>query len=332
MFIDDLMRLDKSLVEVCDADHNSQFPAFLDGNRPIRLVGMGASYNICVAAAPIFKRYGLSAQANLASDLLHFGLSAIRDDEVFVLVSQGGESAETVKVAQLLKERGHPYVLAVTNRKDSSLAVLSTAVCQLHSPVDALVSLATYNSTYIVLYKMALKLANVPFPDLSSTFAEASRLVANGMQTARRIVDKIPSPFMIDLLGRGPLFGSALEACVIFREVSKLPASAWDVGEYRHGAMESIHPQQLTILFTGAADRVQDLDLSFAARLKQIPGEVIVIGTAENADIPIRTADEDMRPILDLIPVYFMAYLWALDRGITPGTFLWAAHVTNAES
>lgn len=332
MFIDDVQRLDKSLVEVCNADHASEFPQFLDGRRFIRLAGMGASYNVCVAIVPVFARYGLRAQACLASDLLHFGFSAIHDDECVVLVSQGGESAETVKVARLLKEKGHAHVLALINKPESTLASLSRAVCRLQSPADTLVSVATYNSTYIVLYKLALALAKVQFPDLSSAFAEASRLTANGLQLARRIADKAPLPAMIDLLGRGPLFGSALEACVILREVAKLPTCAWDVGEFRHGAMESIQPGQMTFIFSGITEQVKELDKAVAERFREIPGHVIVIGSIDSADIPISAANEDMRPILDLIPIYFLAYHWAIKQGVEPGTFKWAAHVTRVES
>ena len=66
----------------------------------IVLSGMGSSYDACYPASTYLAAEGIAAPMHDAAELLHFRLAALGAGDVLVLVSQSGESAETVGVAR----------------------------------------------------------------------------------------------------------------------------------------------------------------------------------------------------------------------------------------
>lgn len=330
MFIDDVRRSPETIRATWEERQEHHFPAFLRSSRRVWLIGMGASYSACMSAAPLFWELGIPAAAELASTVAHFALPAVYSEDCFILVSQSGESAETVSCARLLAEHNVVQTIAVTNNVESTLARSTRAVCDLHSSKDDLVSVATHVATFLVLKKMALFIAGLDKPSISPVVAEAERLVAIGEQVTSKFANLAAVPPVIDILGRGPLLGTAYQSGIVLREVPKIPTSAWDAGEYRHGAMEAIRPDQMVILLAASDGPVAPLDAALGRKLRQIPGTTIVIGP-QDGDLPVN-APKGFGPILDLIMINYLALHLAAAQDITPGVFRWAAHVTTVEA
>ena len=87
--------------------------------------GMGSSYDACYPAVTALARAGVAASMIDTAELLHFRLPMLGTDDDLVLVSQSGESAETVGVARELRRGATPRIVAVTNEPASSLAALA---------------------------------------------------------------------------------------------------------------------------------------------------------------------------------------------------------------
>lgn len=329
MFLDDMQRTPETILFAWDYQHEEQFPEFLRSSRRVWLVGMGASYSACLAAVTGFHALGISASAELAATMLHFAAQSVSPEDCVVLVSQSGESAETVRLARVLADRKIQRTLAITNHPESSLAKATATVCDLNSDKDDLVSVITYTATFLVLKKIAFFISQQARPSIDPIVAEARRLFAASEEVASKLVEKIAVPRVVDMLGRGPLLGSAYQAGIVLREITKIPTSVWEAGEFRHGVIESIQPDQLTLLFAVADGPIAPLDSALADRLKRIPGATLVVG-ASDSELPIN-AQLDFRPVLDLIVVHHLALRLAQVQDLVPGVFRWAAHVTMDE-
>ena len=84
---------------------------------------MGSSYDACYPAVTALARDGVAAIMTDTAELLHFRLPMLHGGDDLILVSQSGESAETVRAAEQLRARGDaPRIIAVTNDPGSSLA------------------------------------------------------------------------------------------------------------------------------------------------------------------------------------------------------------------
>jgi len=261
--------------------------------------------------------------------MLHFTSPSVLPEDCVVLVSQSGESAETVRLAQSLADRNIQRTIAVTNHAESALAKYSSVVCDMHCTQDDLVSVVTYIASFLVLKKMALYVSQQEKSQITPIVVEAERLLNKAEEVANGTIKKTGIPAAITILGRGPLLGAAYQAGIVIREVTKIPTSVWEAGDFRHGVIEALRPDQLTLLFAIADGPIASLDSALGKRLKQIPGSTLVVGP-RNADWPIK-ASLDFRPILDLLVVHFLALGLARVQGITPGVFRWAAHVTRDE-
>ena len=78
--------------------------------------GMGSSYDACYPTVTALARTGVAASMVDTAELLHFRLPTLGPDDDLILVSQSGESAETVGAARALRDRVNaPRIVAVTN-------------------------------------------------------------------------------------------------------------------------------------------------------------------------------------------------------------------------
>jgi glutamine---fructose-6-phosphate transaminase (isomerizing) len=118
--------------------------------------GMGSSYDACYPAVTALARAGVAASMVDTAELLHFRLPALRGGDELILVSQSGESAETVGVARALRERGDaPRIVAVTNEPASSLATLADHTLGTNAGEETGPSTMTFAAALVVLGAIA---------------------------------------------------------------------------------------------------------------------------------------------------------------------------------
>ena len=94
----------------------------LTDRRTVVLTGMGSSYDACYPAVADLAAAGVAAVMVDTAELLHFRTGMLGGDTVLVIVSQSGESAEVVRLAEDLGRRDErPTVVAITNGTTNSL-------------------------------------------------------------------------------------------------------------------------------------------------------------------------------------------------------------------
>ncbi|HEY7283520.1 MAG TPA: SIS domain-containing protein, partial [Actinomycetota bacterium] len=90
--------------------------------RSVLFTGMGASYAACYAPVTVLAGLGVRASMVDTAELLHFRRRQLGPDDLLVVVSQSGRSAEAVRLVDSPAPGGRPVVVAVTNGDDNPLA------------------------------------------------------------------------------------------------------------------------------------------------------------------------------------------------------------------
>lgn len=300
--------------------------ALIAGASGVRLIGMGGSYNAACAAVEAFLARGTDARAELASHLLHTEMEPIPADQAVIFISHSGTSVETIRAAERLKNSGHTSLICITNDAASPLAQLFDVVIDQELTEQTQVPFGPWISTYFTLYKLARARAGEEAPD----WASAARAAESLLETLPAIVELAPvAPSYIEFFGRGAFRASAEQATLIAREIARVPASAWDPSTYRHGPIEAIGAPQLSVVLAASEGRSAQLDASFAASLREIVHDVIVVGPADS-DVAIDTADELAVLVSILVPA-LLSYTWGEAAGIPIGQFRYTSHSITDE-
>jgi len=292
--------------------------------------GMGSSFFACAAGAHFLTARGIAASSTDASELLYYGLRAVGEGAVIVLVSRSGETIEALKLIDPLRERG-ARIVGVTNEGDSSLARRADVALLLNSPADHIVALRTYTGTcasMLILAAEACEEASFRSPlerlpmSMRSWIDEcdkASRGWREWLEPARCIY----------LLGRGASLGSVHEGALLFHEAARTSAIPMSVAQFRHGPVEVVTPEFRAIVFA-SQPATRDLDRALAQDILALGGFALVAGDMAPPDLP--PASHELAPVLEIIPVQFAAVRLAEWRGLPLGKFQFAPLVTTDET
>lgn len=308
----------------------------------IDFLGMGSSYY-----ASLYTKYLLQEVAHihvrieLSSEFLHYPPN-VRRGQVFVVVSQSGESIETVKAARFLRRR-HAIVLGVTNQPDSSLAALSHVTLLTHAGEERASATKTFVSTLALLYRLSFfagrraglvsrsRLANSD--DRLVSCAKSMEVeIPNWENSIRRLVGHIGSYHSICVIGRGYNLAPTLQGALLFKEVAKVHAEGMTAGEFMHGPIEIASSELLTIVLTGG--HTSQLLTGLIRRLKKYNSKVLTIGpqSAGAADtINLMEKEQTLIPFPSIVCLDLLAYFTALKRRLDPDRFNHISKVTLVE-
>ncbi len=186
--------------------------ALLGGaHRPIVLVGMGSSLHAARTALHRFAQIGRFAVAYDAGELLHFGLPGLPSGASVIAISQSGKSAETVEVAERLREADRKrLLLAIVNDLDSPLARRATVAIPMGAGVEVAVATRTFIAASVLLQLLVDELAGVSsaHDDLAGLAAALDDLSADD-SAANAVVDGFADLRSLELVGRGASVGVA---------------------------------------------------------------------------------------------------------------------------
>ncbi|WP_374009150.1 SIS domain-containing protein [Leifsonia sp. LS-T14] len=315
-----------TLDEIAARPLSPQVAALAEGVSRVRIAAMGGSYNASLAAVERFLERGIDARAELASHVVHSSAATIADDELVILISYSGTSVETIRAAQALKDRG-VRTLCITNAPDSELAGLCDATVDQGLTEVTHTPFGPWTATYLTLFRVAAAAAGedgLPSAELGAA-AAAALAAADGILALQPT-----APAYAEFFGRGALAATAVQATLIVREIARVPAAAWDSSTYRHGPIEGISSEQLSLVFAAREGRAAELDASFARALRDITGRVVVVGP-DDASVAIPVADEYL-PLVSLIVPSVLAYAWGEQAGIPAGEFRYTSHSITDEA
>ncbi|HTJ21227.1 MAG TPA: glutamine--fructose-6-phosphate transaminase (isomerizing) [Gemmatimonadaceae bacterium] len=256
----------------------------------------------------------------------------VTDKTLCVVVSQSGETADTLAAMREAKRRG-AKTLGLVNVVGSTIAREDDGGIYLHAgPEIGVASTKAFTSQVIALALLTLKLAR-----LRTMSVVQGREVATAMlalpQQIQSILDRAPeieelaerfkdaTNFLY--LGRGYNFPVALEGALKLKEISYIHAEGYPAAEMKHGPIALID-SEMPVVFVAPHDAVFDKLVSNIQEVKARGGRVICI-TSQHEPVLDGMIDHEIRvpqtidmlyPILTVIPLQLLAYYIAVKRGL----------------
>jgi glutamine---fructose-6-phosphate transaminase (isomerizing) len=317
------------------------------GGRSVRTLvfcGMGSSYDACYPSVTALASVGIAAVMLDAAELLHFRLPIVRGGDLLVLVSQSGESAETVRVAEAIRARGDaPTIVAVTNGTTNSLASLADVTLDTRAGPETGPSTMTFAGSLATLAALGRTLAgNDPTQAAEAVVRETDRvassierLLADALDLAARLAEWRDDRPNTVLLGRGPGRAAAEMGALTLKEAVGMPVESMQTGQFRHGPLELAGPGLAAIVFATEPETV-DLDLTLASELAALGSAVLVV--SEHGDEPpgsfaiaIGALDRALSAAAAIVPCQLLAWRLAALRGRDPSAYVHASKVTTRE-
>lgn len=279
----------------------------------IILTGCGTAYHSCLLGANWFrKNYNISAQAYIASELRYSNI-CLNEKTLVILVSQSGETADTLAVGELAKEQGCK-IYSITNVEYSSISKLSDVVLPLCAgPEIAVASTKAYCAMIAVLYFLCFH--NIPYEQLSKEIMQLTEKVLE-CEIDSDVLQTVSESKRIFFIGRRDDGVTAQEGALKLREIAYLDACGYFAGELKHGTIALIEPGVVVIAII-TDEELKNKTLNAVEEVKSRGAEVIVLTNDQTIDgdfkkvlIP-KCSSQELVSILSIVPLQKLAYLVA---------------------
>ena len=221
--------------------------------KEVVLLGMGTSLHAAMIGEYVLEDWvGMPARAMDASEF-RYRRPTFGKDALGVVITQSGETADTLVALHQAKERG-ALTVAVTNVIASSAARDSDGAIYLHAgPEIGVASTKTFNSHLMSLYLLAMRLAKVHgriSPERRSEMVEALRALPEQVrgilardQEIQKLAERYSGYRNFMYAGRGLGYPVALEGALKLKEISYVHAEGTSGGELKHGPIALLDEQ-----------------------------------------------------------------------------------------
>ena len=298
----------------------------------VHLVGCGTAMHAgMVGKAAIEALARVPAQVEIASEF-RYRNPILRPEDLVIIISQSGETSDTLAALKLAKSRGVP-VLAIVNVVGSSIARAADYVMYTYAgPEIAVASTKAYMVQMCVLYLFALRLA---YARGMQTDAEIRRLTAELLRAGEVIKPRLADCEQIKYLasrfvntqscffiGRGFDYSLSLEGSLKLKEISYVHSDAYAAGELKHGTI-SLITDGVPVIALATQKQVYEKTISNAKETKSRGAKVLLFTTRDAvvpdgvADYVVRLDDYDdlLMPLQLIVPLQLFAYYMAVLRG-----------------
>ena len=298
----------------------------------VHLVGCGTAMHAgMVGKAAIEALARVPAQVEIASEF-RYRNPILRPEDLVIIISQSGETSDTLAALKLAKSRGVP-VLAIVNVVGSSIARAADYVMYTYAgPEIAVASTKAYMVQMCVLYLFALRLA---YARGMQTDAEIRRLTAELLRAGEVIKPRLADCEQIKYLasrfvntqscffiGRGFDYSLSLEGSLKLKEISYVHSDAYAAGELKHGTI-SLVTDDVPVIALATQKQVYEKTISNAKETKSRGAKVLLFTTQDAvvpdgvADYVVRLDDYDdlLMPLQLIVPLQLFAYYMAVLRG-----------------
>jgi glucosamine--fructose-6-phosphate aminotransferase (isomerizing) len=255
----------------------------------------------------------------------------VTDKTLCIVISQSGETADTLAAMREAKSRG-ARTYGIVNVVGSTIARESDGGIYVHAgPEIGVASTKAFTSQVIALLLFTLKLArlrNLSMVDGKEIIQELQQLPAKIQNILDRAgeVEKIAEDFKnaqnFLYLGRGYSFPTALEGALKLKEISYIHAEGYPAAEMKHGPIALID-EKMPVVFVTPHDSVFDKVVSNVQEVKARGGRVIAITTRDEESLHgkldyefrIPETKDMLTPVLASVPLQLLAYYIAVKRG-----------------
>jgi glucosamine--fructose-6-phosphate aminotransferase (isomerizing) len=299
----------------------------------ILILACGTSYySACVAKYWLEDLAGISTQVEIASEY-RYRTSVPNPNALVVVVSQSGETADTLAALRFAKELGHTKTLAICNVATSAMMRETVWKFQTHAGTEiGVASTKAFTTQLVGLYFLALAFAK-----------QRGKLSVQKEKDELHALRHLPSALNAVLalepqiiawsqafakcqnalfLGRGMHYPIALEGALKLKEISYIHAEAYPAGELKHGPLALVD-EKMPVVTVAPNDALLEKLKSNMQEVKARSGKLYVFADADSNIVAsegiqvIRMPENygNLSPILHVVPLQLLAYHTATALG-----------------
>ncbi len=232
-------------------------PSLLEGINEIKICACGTSYHAGLTSSYLFERLAkIRCSVEIASEF-RYKEPLLTPDTLFVVISQSGETADTLEALKMAKKAGLK-TLVVCNVDNSSMTRTADATILTRAGIEkGVASTKAFSTQTVVLWMMALAFAKKRGTISDEKLKEeihVLREVPNSLKIENSVHEKckrLSKRYLhghgFFFIGRDVFFPLALEGALKLKEISYLHAEGYPAGEMKHGPIALADPELFTI-------------------------------------------------------------------------------------
>lgn len=263
-------------------------------------------------------KYYIEKYANIKTDVYYaseyrYQKNFFTKDTLVILISQSGETADTLAALKLAKENGI-NTLAIVNRRDSSIAREADSVIYTEAGIEvAVATTKAYLAQVLILLLLAFKDNNK-----ETKLLEVLKLLPNlitkyiNEYDYSNIANILKDKEHIFYLGRGIDYYLSMEGSLKLKEISYIHSEAFQAGELKHGSI-SLIDKDFGVVSVVTDKTISDKTISNLKEVSARGAKIITITNIKDnnfADYTILVEDYDeiLNPLLVIVPMQMLAY------------------------
>jgi glutamine---fructose-6-phosphate transaminase (isomerizing) len=295
------------------------------------ITACGTSWHAALAGKYMLEQIArIPVEVDYASEF-RYRNPIIRPDDVVFVISQSGETADTLAALHEAKSKG-ATVLGIVNVVGSTISRETDAGVFIHAgPEIGVASTKAFTSQIAVLSLITLLLARhrglpqeqgkLLSADLASLPDKVQKILSYTEQV-RSIAEEFKHARNFLYLGRGSNFPTALEGALKLKEISYIHAEGYPAAEMKHGPIALID-ENMPVVFIVPKDAIYEKVLSNMQEVRARKGRIIAVANEDDTEIE-KLAEFVIRvprtynffgPIVNSIPLQLLAYYFAVARG-----------------
>ena len=229
----------------------------LDGINEIKICACGTSYHAGLASSYLFERLSkIKCSVEVASEF-RYKEPLLTKDTLFVVISQSGETADTLEALKMAKSAGLK-TLVICNVDNSSMTRVADFTILTSAGIEkGVASTKAFSTQTVVLWMLSLYFAQIKetiskekLENEVNTLREvpkALKVHENIHEKTKRLSKRYLHGHGFFFIGRDVFYPLALEGALKLKEISYLHAEGYPAGEMKHGPIALADPELFTI-------------------------------------------------------------------------------------
>ena len=297
----------------------------------IYIVACGSAWHVGMEAQYVIEELaGLPVRVELASEF-RYRKSRLTPDSLVIIISQSGETADSLAALRMAKEKGLP-TLAIVNVVGSSIArEADYCMYTLAGPEISVATTKAYSCQLVCMFLLALKFANIRglIEDYDEYLTELLALpdkmkkILEDKERIQWFASKYSNAKDIFFIGRGIDYSICLEGSLKMKEISYIHSEAYAAGEMKHGTISLIEDGTLVIgalTQTDLYEKTLSNMMECKSRGAYLMGVTVYgkydVEDSVNFAVYVPNADEHFVGSLAIIPLQLLGYYLSVAKGL----------------
>ena len=307
-------RIDETGVKFEEVEHE-----FFEGIKDITICACGTSYHAGMVGSYLIQRNARIKVSTEIGSEFRYKDPILDKDTLFIVISQSGETADTLESLKMAKEAGLK-TLAICNVDNSSIVRLADRTILTRAGIEkGVASTKAFATQVMVLWMLANYLGNKNETDIMMQVADACKVDDKMHEKIKRLSKRYLYGHGFFFIGRDVFFPLALEGALKLKEISYLHAEGYPAGEMKHGPIALADPELYTIallskniLFEKTKSNIEELSSRDSTILTIAPEEI------ETTDDFIKTKEYN-HYMLEFYEMMVITQLLAMEISIRLG-------------